>query len=87
MEERATSLQSYFPIKYTVVKNQQVDSRRRVIRSVVLLLVYHTLTDYSRFQVTFQSAVPKFVLNIPNYITKFGIYCVEFAKPNLHVAD
>ncbi len=28
---------------------------------------------YSRFQVTFQSAFPKFVLNIPNYITKFGI--------------
>ena len=28
---------------------------------------------YSRFQVTFQSAVAKFVLNIPNYITKFGI--------------
>ena len=30
---------------------------------------------YSRFQVTFQSPVPKFVLNIPNYITKFGILC------------
>ncbi len=29
--------------------------------------------SYSRFQVTFQSAFPKFVLNIPNYITKFGI--------------
>ena len=29
--------------------------------------------NYSRFQVTFQSAVAKFVLNIPNYITKFGI--------------
>ncbi len=28
---------------------------------------------YSRFQVTFQSAFPKFVLIIPNYITKFGI--------------
>ena len=28
---------------------------------------------YSRFQVTFQSAIAKFVLNIPNYITKFGI--------------
>ncbi len=28
---------------------------------------------YSRFQVTFQSLVAKFVLNIPNYITKFGI--------------
>ena len=28
---------------------------------------------YSRFQVTFQNAVAKFVLNIPNYITKFGI--------------
>ena len=28
---------------------------------------------YSRFQVTFQSAFPKFVLNIPNYITKFRI--------------
>ena len=28
---------------------------------------------YSRFQVTFQSTFPKFVLNIPNYITKFGI--------------
>ena len=28
---------------------------------------------YSRFQVTFQSPVAKFVLNIPNYITKFGI--------------
>ena len=26
-----------------------------------------------RFQVTIQSAFPKFVLNIPNYITKFGI--------------
>ena len=32
-------------------------------------------TSYSRFQVTFQSAFPKFVLNIPNYITKFGILC------------
>ncbi len=31
------------------------------------------LSCYSRFQVTFQSAFPKFVLNIPNYITKFGI--------------
>ena len=31
------------------------------------------LKSYSRFQVTFQSAFPKFVLNIPNYITKFGI--------------
>ena len=28
---------------------------------------------YSRFQVVFQSAISKFVLNIPNYITKFGI--------------
>ena len=28
---------------------------------------------YSRFQVTFQSPVAKVVLNIPNYITKFGI--------------
>ena len=33
------------------------------------------LSFYSRFQVTFQSPVPKFVLNIPNYITKFGILC------------
>ncbi len=41
---------------------------------------------YSRFQVTFQSPVPKFVLNIPNYITKFGILC-GFAKPNLHVVN
>ena len=31
------------------------------------------INDYSRFQVTFQRAVAKFVLNIPNYITKFGI--------------
>ena len=28
---------------------------------------------YSRFQVTFQNAVAKFVLNIPNYIAKFRI--------------
>ena len=34
-----------------------------------------TIFHYSRFQVTFQSPVPKFVLNIPNYITKFGILC------------
>ena len=36
----------------------------------------HTFTcedNNSRFQVTFQSVVGKFVLNIPNYITKFGI--------------
>ena len=31
------------------------------------------LSAYSRFQITFQSAVAKFVLNIPNYITKFEI--------------
>ncbi len=31
------------------------------------------ICSYSRFQVTFQSPVPKFVSNIPNYITKFGI--------------
>ena len=29
--------------------------------------------SYSQFQVTFQSSVAKVVLNIPNYITKFGI--------------
>ena len=28
---------------------------------------------YSRFQVTFQSPVAKFILNVPNYITKFEI--------------
>jgi hypothetical protein len=41
----------------------------------VVLLNHSTilLKYYSRFQVTFQSAFPKFVLNIPNYITKFGI--------------
>ena len=32
-------------------------------------IVQHVI--YSRFQVAFQSPVPKFVLNIPNYITKF----------------
>ena len=34
---------------------------------------FYLVFIYSRFQVTFQSAFPKFVLNIPNYITKFGI--------------
>ena len=28
---------------------------------------------YSWFQVTFQSAIATFVLNIPSYINKFGI--------------
>ena len=37
-----------------------------------------TKINYSRFWVTFQNAVAKFVLNIPNYITKL-------AKPNLQV--
>ena len=36
-------------------------------------MLYYVNFIYSRFQVTFQSAVAKFVLNIPNYITKFGI--------------
>ena len=36
-------------------------------------LVQRSNVNYSGFQVTFQSAFPKFVLNIPNYITKFGI--------------
>ena len=31
------------------------------------------IKGYSRFQVTFQNAVAKFVLNIPSYITKFGM--------------
>ena len=34
---------------------------------------WHGQHLYSRFQVTFQSPVAKFILNIPNYITKFGI--------------
>ena len=38
----------------------------------VVNIFYNTIA-YSRFQVTFQSEVAKFVLNIPNYITKFGI--------------
>ena len=42
-----------------------------------ILIVNMTFTTqrctYSRFQVTFQSAFPKFVLNIQSYITKFGI--------------
>ena len=40
---------------------------------MVLVKNEKNLECYSRFQVTFQSAFPKFVLNIPNYITKFGI--------------
>ena len=41
---------------------------------------------YTRFQVTFQSPVDKFVLNIPNYITKFGILR-DLSKQNLQVAE
>ena len=43
-------------------------------------------SDYSRFQVTFQRPVAKFVLNIPNYITNLE-YCVQLAKQNLQVAE
>ena len=39
--------------------------------------------SYSRFQVTFQSPVSKFVLNIPNYITKLGIL-QEYFESQLH---
>ena len=43
---------------------------------------------YSLFQVTFQSAITKFVWNIPNYITKFGILIAwQLAKQNLQVAE
>ena len=38
------------------------------------------LAYYSRFQVTFQSAVAKVVLNIPNYITKFVIFSGQLAN-------
>ncbi len=56
----------YFPASKSVV-HLLVDA----ISSLFLDQCLH----YSRFQVTFQSPVPKFVLNIPNYITKFGILC------------
>ena len=36
----------------------------------IVLYNYVKLPAYSRFQITFQSAVAKFVLNIPNYTTK-----------------
>ena len=39
-----------------------------------------------RFQHTFQSAIPKFVVNIPNYVSKFGILSMEVAKPTSQVA-
>ena len=46
------------------------------------------MMPYSRFQVTFQSAVAQFVLNIPNYITKFEILSAwHLVKPNLQVAE
>jgi hypothetical protein len=42
---------------------------------------------YCRFsKVTFQSVVPKFVVNIPNYVSKFAILGMEVAKPTLQVA-
>jgi hypothetical protein len=44
-------------------------------------------TAYCRFsKVTFQSVVPKFVVNIPNYVSKFAILGMEVAKPTLQVA-
>ena len=30
------------------------------------------MTHYCRFHITFQSAVPKFVVNFANYVSKFG---------------
>ncbi len=44
---------------------------------------WHISAFYSRFQVTFQSAFPKFVLNIPNYT----LPNLELAKQNLHVGE
>ena len=38
-----------------------------------------------RFLVTFQSAIPKFVVNISNYVSTFGIMGMEFAKPTSQV--
>ena len=44
--------------------------------------------NYSRFKVTFQSPVPKFVFNIQYLHSVLNLeYCVEFAKPNLHVGE
>ena len=37
-------------------------------------------TIYFRFQVSFQSAIPKFIVNIPNYVSKFGILGVEWTN-------